>query len=129
MPGSDINAQTKTPPKARTYAVWFALAGILVSTIFTFLFEHIEGPLRDYVFGFGVVLWPSVTVMIYPGPSFPDPVYFQRLALSFGVNGAVYAVIGLMVWYGVYRRKWVLYVLFGLLAVWGFVSLRNWQLI
>jgi hypothetical protein len=106
-----------------------ASAGIIVPSIFAFLWHWIEGAgsigsgAQNILLKIQLILWPS-SIMMIPATDPNNPrLYWTAFAFSVTANVVLYVVIGLTVWLGITRSKWYLLLpLAGLGVLW-------WQLL
>jgi hypothetical protein len=104
----------------RVFIVLFSLVGLVVPALFTALSQLLTGIYRpdSHVWRFDIVqllLWPSSIFMLATAGH--EGIDYEMLAISIVANVALYALLGFLVWWGVYKQRWVLYVVAGVIAL------------
>jgi hypothetical protein len=99
----------------------FALLGlVLLPAVFYVLSETVS----DYEpVPVQLLLWPSSIIFMGVPDAEPwDSDWVLTLAVSASVNGLLYSAIGMLLWIGLFKWRWVLIPLVGGLA-WGWYQL------
>lgn len=100
---------------------WFSLAGIIVPLLFTGIWVLLEKTPQTYLSAgnklepLQLIVWPSSIFMM--GTAGHEGIDYKMLALSVAVNVAFYALIGFLIWWGLNKQRWVLYVTAGAIAI------------
>jgi hypothetical protein len=102
----------------------FAAVGLIIPIVFTAFWKLLENYKSLYV-SIGnkaliiqLLVWPSVSWMwAVEAVGLEGDEYYTVLLLSIAANTMLYAVIGFLVWWGMHRHRWILYVLIGLIII------------
>ena len=87
----------------------FAGAGLGIPLIFTFIWYMRDYHTFDNVsITIQLFLWPSSLVMMATAGK-EGVEFYQFLATSIAINILLYALIGLLVWWGMNKQRWILY--------------------
>lgn len=97
----------------------FALAGLVIPGLL--LLSNVFYPADFKLFILIILMWPSSIIML--GASDWGNNYLLLL-ISISINILLYAFIGLLVWWGLNRERWTLYVVVILIALMWWILLR-----
>lgn len=99
----------------------FSLVGACLSVVLAATWSVLENDPRSYssiasVLGdVTVLLWPSALIMM--GFTGQEELSLVALFLAILLNALVYAMVGALLWWGIYSHRWVLYALGAAIAL------------
>lgn len=103
------------------FTALFSLVGLVIPVILTLFWKLLEQYRHAYLAVGRVMeivqllIWPSSIFMIATAGS--KDIDYGMLALSIITNIAFYAVIGFLIWWGLNKQRWVIYLAMGLIAL------------
>lgn len=103
----------------------FALAGLLIAVAFSAISPIVENYLMVYALPIGMilfraqlVLWPSSLMGLAVSQyEHVDVTVLTILGISIVANAVLYSIVGGLIWLGIHKARWILYVTVGLIAV------------
>jgi len=106
----------------------FAMFGLSVPIILTLIWPILErsnywyGTLGNALATLQLLIWPSSIFMIASAGY--EGIDFKMLSISIAVNIVLYSIIGFIVWLGLKKHHWLLYVLVVLILLSWYILLR-----
>lgn len=101
------------------YVSGFAFAGfaipVLLNIFWSYYELYISFEASLWIEKFVLISWPSSILMI--GTAGHKGINYEILSISIIVNVVLYAIIGLLIWIGLNKQRWVLYLIFVLIAL------------
>lgn len=104
------------------FVALFAVTGVVVP-LTLLIISQIVGSTGRYdaaweILKVMLVLWPAgIMLMAVENNEFFSIAVFIGLIFAFSTNALFYSIIGSAVWYGLHRRRWVLYVTLAFFAI------------
>src|SRR3972149_7906440 len=102
------------------YISLFALAGLITPILLLLSNAFYPIAINYKLFVVTILMWPSSILML----ASVWGIDYWILSLSIVVNILLYAFIGLLVWWGLNRERWTLYVVVVLIALMWWILLR-----
>jgi hypothetical protein len=113
------------------FEVYSIVVGLVVPFIFIAIHIVLEkyqfsvSGFADFVHGLQLLLWPSsIFLMATAGHKWYDRFVVEIFVLSLVANVIVYAVFGGLLWWGLYRQRWALFLILGVI-IWGWYKLMS----
>lgn len=101
----------------------FSLAGFVIPILFSLIWWVLEQYPRAWLFIGGILV--NVQLLVWPSSIFMmataghEGIDYGMLALAITVNIVLYASIGFLIWWGMYKQRWAIYCALGLiLLIW-----------
>lgn len=98
-------------------------AGLVVPLLFalaSWVLERIPslyGPIGDILYPIQLLLWPSSVLLM--GTAGDEGISLGPLSIAIAINVLLYAVLAIVIWWGLTRQRWILFVVAAvMLAVW-----------
>ena len=90
----------------------FSIAGAVIPFIITLMVIYVEKYNLSFSVGFKLqmvmlLLWPSSFFMV--GTARNEGIDFTILSISIAVNVFLNSIVGVFVWYGINKQRWVIY--------------------
>lgn len=105
--------------------LYFSCLGLVVPIIFSIvslLYENMNRLLPSLLYKIQLMIWPSSIFMMATAAN--KHIDFKMLIVSIVVNVILYSLIGFFVWFGIYKQKWVLFVI-GVLVLLAWYKILN----
>jgi len=102
------------------YALRYAIAGFIFPALFTLFLQYFELSISFeaslWIENLVLFLWPSSLFMM--GTAGTPGINFEILSISIAVNIVLYTILGFLVWLGLNKQRWVLYLVLSLILFW-----------
>ena len=114
------------------YILRFTITAVVISVLFSILgsidwFEFFDS---TFFFRLELALWPSLIIMMATvNYTVYSSEYFLVLGIAIIINSILYGIVGALTWYGMFRRRWVLYILAAAIVTGWYRMLTLWAVI
>ena len=112
--------------EAAKYALQYTIAGFVIPVLFTLFWNCYETAISFeqglWIERLMLILWPSSFFMM--GTAGHNGIEYEVLSVSIVVNIVLYTVLGLLIWFGLNKQKWILYIVFILVTLGWYKLLR-----